>query len=177
MASGGARARSGPAPSPTALRRERKDDAEWVTLPAEGYRGVVPDFPLERLKVYDEYFVDKQKVREFDEDATVRLRAQEVALWAELWEKPQACMWAKLGLKWEVAAYVRAFLESTGPDSNSGLKTAALRMAAEIGLSLPGMYSLRWKFSVDELDAKRATATKRSGPSAKARLEALQGGA
>lgn len=178
MVSGGSRARSGPAPDPSALRRDRKDDADWVTLPVEGFTGDVPPFPLERIAVYDVYYEDKRRVREFDPDATEALSQREVDLWEKLWRKPQATMWAKLGLEFEVAAYVRAFIESTGPDSNAGLKTAALRMAAEIGLSLPGMHSLRWKFGADELAAKRqAQAPARKGPSAKERLAALQNGA
>lgn len=150
MTSGGARARSGPAPDPNALRRDRADDASWVTLPAAGYAGVVPEFPL-------------------SDALTV-----EVELWARLWCKPQAAMWAKLGLEFEVAAYVRAFLESTVADASAGLKTAVLRMGAEIGLSLPGMHSLRWKFSEDELSARRVVApAPPSRPSAKDRLAAL----
>lgn len=155
MASGGARARSGPAPDPMALRRDRKDDAAWVTLPAEGFRGDVPEFPLA--------------------DAL----SSEADLWSRLWRKPQAAMWSKLGLEFEVAAYVRAFLESTQAEASAGLKTAVLRMGAEIGLSLPGMHSLRWKFSVDELEAKRAAAAAvpaRSGPSARERMAALTNG-
>lgn len=178
MPSGGARARSGPAPDPTALRRDRKDDAAWITLPAEGFKGDVPEFPLPQISVYDIYWADKQRVKEFDPEATAALRDREIDMWATLWAKPQAFMWAKLGLEFEVAAYVRAFIESTGPDSNSGLKTAALRMAAEIGLSLPGMHSLRWKFSEDELGARRdSRPAVAKGVSAKDRLAAIANGA
>lgn len=158
MTSGGPRMRSGPAPDPSALRRDRKDDAEWVTLPREGFMGEVPTFPLERISVYDIYFEDKKRVKVLDQDATDSLRERELELWETLWRKPQAVMWDRLGLTYEVAAYVRAFLESTSEDSNSGLKTAVLRMAAEIGLSLPGMHQWRWKFSEDELSARRAAA-------------------
>ena len=175
MASGGARSRSGPAPDPSALRRDRKDDAGWVVLPTEGYKGVVPDFPLSKIPVYDIYWEDKKRVKVFDPDATEALHEQEIALWAALWAKPQAVMWKKLALEYEVAAYVRAYIESTSAESNSGLKTAALRMAAEIGLSLPGMHSFRWKFAEDELGAKRAaSAPARSGLSAKDRLAGLK---
>ena len=131
MARGGARRNSGPAPDPNALRRDRKDDAGWVTLPSGGYEGVVPEFPLGDVS------------------------GVELDLWLRLWRKPQAAMWAKLGLEFEVAAYVRAFVESVLPEASAGLKTAVLRMAAEIGLSLPGMHSLRWKFSEDEVAARR----------------------
>jgi len=151
MPSGGARARSGPAPDPNALRRDRKDDADWVVLPVEGYQGDVPRFPLGAAL------------------------GAETDLWVILWRKPQAFMWKKLGLEFEVAAYVRAFLESTETEASAGLKTAVLRMAAEIGLSLPGMHSLRWQFAEDELGERRQ-APVRSGSSAKDRLKAIQGG-
>lgn len=177
VTSGGARPRSGPAPDPNALRRDRKDDAAWTVLPIEGYSGEVPAFPLETVPCYDIYYEDKRRVKEFDPEATAARRDREIALWEALWEKPQAFMWAKLGLKYEVASYVRAFIESTGPDSNSGLKTAALRMAAEIGLSLPGMHAMRWKFSEDELSVKRATGAVpvRTGPTAAERWAAAVG--
>jgi hypothetical protein len=130
MPSGG-HGNSGPAPDPNALRRDRKDDAAWQVLPVEGFSGVVPDLPLGEVS------------------------EAELALWSELWCKPQAFMWDRLGLKYEVAAYVRAFLESVESGASAGLKTAVLRMGAEIGLSLPGMHSLRWKFGEDELAKKR----------------------
>ena len=176
MTSGGPRRNAGRAPDPNALRRDRKDDAAWVTLPAGGYDGEIPEFPLARISVYEIYFEDKKRIKVFDPDATESLRDREVDLWGKLWQKPQAHMWAKLGLEYEVAAYVRAFIESTGPDSNAGLKTAALRMAAEIGLSLPGMHSLRWKFSEDEVAERREEAQQPSARSARDRLRAINGG-
>jgi len=117
-----------------------------------------------------------ERVREFDADATQARWESEVDLWESLWRKPQAVMWSKLGLEFEVAAYVRCFIESTGPDSNAGLKTAALRMAAEIGLSLPGMHSLRWKFAEDEVAAKRESTPAPTGKSARDRLRVISGG-
>lgn len=150
----GGHANSGRKPDPNAFRRDRSDDASWVTLPREGYRGSVPDFPLP--------------------DAL----ASEVELWAKLWAKPQGFMWAQLGLELEVAAYVRAFLESVQERASAGLKTAVLRMAAEIGLSVPGMNQFRWKFSEDELSAKRQEfdEQEQAGPSVRERLEALRNG-
>lgn len=152
MGSGGRRSRSGPSPDPNALRRDRKDDAAWVVLPAEGYQGEVPEFPLA--------------------DAL----SAELGLWSELWRKPQAAMWAKLGMKYEVAAYVRAFLESVEAEASAGLKTAVLRMSAELGLSLPGMHSMRWKFSEDEVAERRAEKLPERSGSARDRLRLINGG-
>ena len=151
MTSGGARSRSGPAPDPNALRRDRADDKGWVVLPAEGFAGVVPVFPLSGAMV------------------------SEVELWDELWAKPQAFMWSKLGLKFQLAAYVRAFLESVEVEASAGLKTAVLRMEGELGLSIPGMSSLRWKLSEDEMSERRSAPSLSSASSVKSRLAAAKG--
>lgn len=177
MPSGGARARSGPAPDPAALRRDRKDDASWVTLPTEPV-AVVPDFPLPKVPVYDVYYEDKQRVKALDADATEALWGSEVDLWASLWQKPQAHMWSSLGLTFEVAAYVRAFIRSVSADGNASDRTAALRMSAEIGLSLPGMHQQRWKFAEDEVAKRRdSKPAVRSSSSARDRLAAIANGA
>lgn len=118
MASGGARARSGPAPDPNSYRSLNRD---WVDLPAGGFTGAVPIFPL-------------------SDALTV-----EVELWDELWGKPQAAAWSALGLKFQVAAYVRAFLESTEAKASAGLKTAVLRMENELGISIAGMKQNLWR--------------------------------
>ena len=81
-------------------------------------------------------------------------------------------MWAQLQLEFEVAAYVRAFLESVEPEASAGLKTAVLRMSAELGLSTVGMGQLRWKFSVDEVAEQRGNPMP-AVRSARDRLKAL----
>lgn len=130
MPSGG-HGRSGPPADPNALRRDRKDDREWVSLPSEGFEGEVPAFPLAGASVV------------------------ETDLWGRLWRKPQGFMWSRLGLEFQVAAYVRTFLESVEPKASAGLKTAALRMEAELGLSTVGMGQLRWRIAADELAERR----------------------
>ena len=152
MTSGGSRARSGPPADPNALRRDRAGDREWATLPAEGFRGDIPEFPLP--------------------DAL----AAEVALWERLWRKPQGVMWSRLGLEYQVAAYVRAFLESVQEKASAGLKTAVLRMEAELGLSTVGMGQLRWKIAADEVAERRGEANAPAArQSARDRLKALNG--
>lgn len=84
-------------------------------------------------------------------------------------------MWARLGMARQLAAYVRAFVESTEREASAGLKTAVLRMEGELGLSLPGMHSLRWKFAEDELAAHREVAVEAvsRAPSVRKRLAAV----
>jgi hypothetical protein len=127
--SGGARARSGPPADPNSGRSEKRTDG-WTDLPAKsGLRA--PKWPL------------------------ALLTAQEKALWTKLWAKPQAVMWKRQGLEWQVANYVRTFLESSDLGASGSLKTVVLRMEDTLGLSLAGLAALRWRITQDEVAAKR----------------------
>ena len=126
----------GPAPDPDALRRDRKDDAAgWTSLPSEGFAGAIPVWPI---------------------SAGSELAGSEAVLWDKVWRKPQAAQWSRLGLEYQVAAYVRAFIESTeGESTSAGLTTAVLRMEDGLGISFKGMMTLRWKIVADEVSARR----------------------
>lgn len=152
MGKGGARSRSGPAPDPAALRRER-DAGEWTLLPAEGRAGDPPDFPLL--------------------GETIR----EVQLWIGLWSKPQAIMWEKLGQHLEVALYVRRLAEAEMAGSAVNLSTLVRQMADSLGLTTPGMRANRWKVTSDEVEDKRAERSARaSRPSSRTRLKVVADG-
>lgn len=118
MASGGRRARSGPAPDPLS-RTSLVNGREFTVLPLE-HDVVAPEFPLDDASGF------------------------ESRVWAGLWLKPQAVMWDRLGLSMQVAAYVRALAESVLPEASAGLKTAVLRMEAELGISTSGMLQNGW---------------------------------
>lgn len=125
---------SGPAPDPDALRRDRKSDAAtWTALPV-AYTGEVPEWPL---------------------SSGGKLEDDEMALWASVWRKPQAAMWARLGLAHQVAAYVRAFVEATNGKGGPSLTTAVLRMEDGLGISVKGMNTLRWRITADEVRERR----------------------
>ncbi|MGW0626437.1 hypothetical protein [Streptomyces sp. NPDC002758] len=130
MAKGGARARSGPAPDPNALRRER-DAGEWTILPAEGRSGAAPEWPL-----------TEQSLREAE-------------LWEQLWRKPQALMWERYGQELEVALYVRRLTEAELMDSRVNLSTLVRQMADSLGLTTPGMRANRWRIAADEVAERR----------------------
>lgn len=148
MVSGGARARSGPAPDPNALRRDRANDKDWLTLPVRDELAPVPVWPFS-----DE--VDGES-----------------GLWAYLWSKPQAGMWEILGLERQVALYVRTAIRAEEPDVAVTIIPQVLRMEAELGLSTVGMNALRWKFASDEVAAHREDA-KPARKSSRDRLKAL----
>jgi hypothetical protein len=154
MPKGGARTRSGPAPDPTALRRER-DAGEWTILPAEGREGATPDWPFE-----------EQSVRE-------------AVLWERLWEKPQGLMWERYGQEIEVALYARRLAEAEKPESAVVLSTLVRQMADSLGLTTPGMRGNRWR--IDRVSEEDETVAGPSAPvveaaSARARLRAVPGG-
>src|SRR4051812_7188976 len=89
MGSGGARARSGPAKDPGALRRDRPDDqASWTTLDPAGRKGKAPAWPLSQAS------------------------ARERAVWTAEWKRPQAIQWEKQQLQVPVAMYVRSLVEA-----------------------------------------------------------------
>ena len=148
MAKGGARTRSGPAPDPNALRRDRKSDGEWLLLPAEGRKGDPPPWPL-----------PDQSDREVD-------------VWANLWRKPQAVAWERFGLVDEVALYCRTRCEAEVSGASTPLRTLARQHADALGLTMPGMGSLRWRIATDETAAKRATKAP-ARPSSRSRLKVV----
>lgn len=152
MASGGARARSGPAPDPNALRRER-DAGEWTILPQEGREGVSPEWPL-----------TDQSIREAE-------------LWGSLWRKPQAIMWERYGQEFEVALYVRRFSEAESMDSRVNLSTLVRQMADSLGLTTPGMRANRWRIAADEVAERREGSTERQAVrrSARDRFKVVSG--
>jgi hypothetical protein len=155
MPKGGARTRSGPAPDPAALRRER-DAGEWTVLPAEGREGAIPDWPMA-----------EQSVREGE-------------LWGRLWRMPQALMWERYGQHHEVALYARRMCEAELPESSVALSTLVRQLADSLGLTTPGMRANRWRVDrAEDVASAVGVAASASGAapaSARARLKALPGG-
>lgn len=147
MPSGGARATSGPAPDPNALRRER-DGASWVTLPADGRVGDAPEWPLEEFS------------------------AREGVLWAREWRRPQAVMWERNGQELEVALYVRAVADAERVDASVSARTLVRQLQEALGLSLPGLARNRWRIGEPEVER---VAPARSGRSVRDRFRVVTG--
>lgn len=121
MPKGGARARSGPAPTSTDRSHKGSADVQgWVTLPADGRDGPAPDFPL-----------TAPTPRELD-------------LWSRLWGTPQATMWEQLHQGFEVASYVRLLAVAEAPDAPVVAWTQVKQFAESLGLSVSGMARNRW---------------------------------
>jgi hypothetical protein len=150
---GGARIGAGRTPDPNALRRDRKDDAGWTVLPAEGRKGKKPpSFPL------------------------IDPTAREMQLWRELWKKPQAIVWEKNGQEMQVAMYTRTFAEAEIIGAHTNLRTLLRQQANELLLTLPALLSARVRIAEDEVAAKRTQAkVEPAKNSARDRLKAVNG--
>lgn len=170
MARGGARNRSGPKADPNSGRSDRRGYS-LTALPAEGYDGPVPDFPLPKRIVWNEYFVDKQKVRELDEGATETTWQRELELWAWLWTTPQACAWSMPSESWRlhtIGMYVRTFVVCEGSEATAADKGSLHRFADQIGMTTAGLAEMGWRVTVDQL-ADRAA--KKSTPAEEPKQE------
>lgn len=151
---GGARARSGPAPDPDALRRDRPQDVgEWVELPKSGRLGDAPAWPLSEAS------------------------SRELDLWNREWVRPQALMWEQNGQELEVALFVRALVEAERPGAPTASRTLVKQLLESLGLSVPGLRSFRWKIvdqSSVEHDGSRAG--RKATGSARDRLKVVTDG-
>lgn len=150
MASGGARARSGPAPDPDALRRERDGDS-WVTLPREGRQDPAPEWPL------------------------TPPTDRETELWAAEWTRPQAIMWERNGQEIEVALYVRTLTKAEAKDAATNVRTLLRQQQEALGLSIPGLHRNKWRIEGGETASRQEVAPS-TGPSARDRFKVVDGG-
>jgi hypothetical protein len=121
---------NGPAPNPNARRRNARPDT--TVLPAAGYEGPVPDWPL-----------------------SVANRAEKSA-WEGLWRQPQAAAWAQMSAERAVARYCRALVQAEKRDATAFLLSEVRQLEDRLGLTPMSMLRLRWSISTDELaDARQ----------------------
>ena len=151
MASGGARNRSGPSVDPSSGRSDRRG-LSFVNLPAEGFKGECPAFPLP------------------DESA------RELDVWTEAWTSPQAAQWSKESATRhrQVALWVRWSVKMEAPDAAASVGAVVHRLADTIGLTPAGLRENGWQIVADEL-AKARAAKPKAAPQ-KRRLRAVPGG-
>jgi hypothetical protein len=174
----GTNTNSGPPPDPNSLKTARRG-LTFTALPAGGYDGETPAFPLPRVPVYDIWFEDKKRVKEFDEEATEHRYARELELWAWAWRTPQAAMWAvEPWRQHPVALWVRTAAICESGDATAADKNSLHRFADQIVLTPAGLAFNGWKVAADQLAEKRAEkAPAPSEPSARDRMKALRGAA
>lgn len=132
MTSGGSRNRGGPRPIEGSGRSDRRG-FKLTALPAEGFAGTVPEFPLP--------------------DPSER----EIVVWEWAWRTPQACAWAMPSEAWRtrtVASWVRLSVRCEDHDAPAALLAQVHRFADQIGLTTAGLAEMGWKVAVDEVAEK-----------------------
>lgn len=146
MPRGGARNRSGPPADPNSGRSDRRGYA-LSDLPARGYDGPVPDFPLPNPS------------------------ERELVVWEQAWRTPQACAWSVPSEAWRatfVADWVRVKVRTEAVDAPAGLFAARMRLEDRIGFSTAGLAEMGWKIKADEVAQRAADrATETAAPARK----------
>ena len=153
MTRGGARNRSGPQADPNSERSERRGYS-LTALPAEGFDGPVPPWPLPRREVIEK-MPDGPQV---DAGATAQVAAREAELWEWAWSTPQACAWSMPSESWRlhtIALWVRTFVLCESSHATAADKGSLHRFADQIGRTPAGLAENGWKIKVDDL-AERA---------------------
>lgn len=141
MASGGARNRSGPQPDPSSARSDRRG-VVFGALPAGGYVGAIPEFPLPEAS------------------------PREVEVWESSWRTPQADAWSREAWRHRtVALWVRYTVRMEAVDASASLGNVVLRLADQIGMTPAGLKENGWSISdnaaaVVERREKKPTAAK-----------------
>jgi hypothetical protein len=128
MVSGGARNRSGPKPQEGSGRSDRRG-YRLSALPAEGFPGDAPDFPLPSPS------------------------DRELEVWAEAWRTPQACAWSLPSEAWRipsVAMWVRVKVRCEDPRVGAVMLGQLHRFADQIGLTTAGLAEMGWKIAEAE---------------------------
>ena len=153
MAAGGPRNRSGPVADPLSGRSDSRG-YKLTALPAEGYSGPAPEFPL-----------PDPSERELD-------------VWRETWRLPQACAWSVPSERWRirtVGMWVRLSVRCESVDVSPPMYGQLHRFADQVGLTTAGLAEMGWAVAVDEV-AKRSVERKAVPVRVERRLRAAAGG-
>lgn len=133
MPSGG-HARSGPVPREGSARSDARG-IKLALLPAEGFSGEVPEWPLEP-----------------------RATRVERAYWERAWRTPQAVLWARQEWAWlvpDVARWVRLTVRCDEPDAPASLLARLPSVEDKIGMTTAGLARMGAKVAADQVADKR----------------------
>ncbi len=163
MTSGGRRNRNHQ-PDPESERSIARG-YKLTALPAEGFTGEAPSFPLPVRSVFTKEWNEAGKqVQVYDAAETKRVAERELELWVWLWQTPQACAWSMPSEAWRlhtVALYTRTFVICESGEATAADKNSLHRFADQIGMTTAGLAEMGWKVAVDET-AERRTESKQA---------------
>ncbi len=103
-----------------------------LKLPAEGFQGPVPDWPL----------------------VTPPTESEEAA-WGVLWRTPQASAWVRLGWTRTVGRYCRLMVAGEEHGASAALLAQVTALEDRLGLTPKAMRLLLWEIVDDELAEAR----------------------
>lgn len=152
MASGGARANSGPARDPNSLRSAKLTEKGGVRLIPRVYAEPAPEWPL------------------------VNPSPRETELWTMHWTKPQAIIWAAQGSEFELAIHIRTLSEAELPGVQANRRTLLLQQMNSLMLTEATLSKAGYKIadSAEAVGGVVVPASKRSSrPSSRGRLTAV----
>jgi len=135
MAHGGARNRSGPQADEGSARSDARG-FKLTALPAAGFRGRIPKFPLP--------------------DPSER----ELEVWKAAWRTPQACAWNLASERWRIPTigmWVRVKVRCEDFEAPAAMLSSMIRLSDQIGMTTAGLAEMGWKVAVDELAEARAS--------------------
>lgn len=152
MARGGARNRSGPQPDEESLKSAAKG-VVFTALPAEGFDGETPAFPLPNMTVREE------------------------EVWEQAWRTPQAAAWSRQPWRWRtVAMWVRWSVRMEDPEASAALGNVVVRFADQIGMTPAGLKENGWKIATDEVAERRQQQTAPARASSRDRFKVAADG-
>jgi len=158
MARGGARNRSGPQADPLSGRSDRRG-LSFTALPAHGFDGEPPAWPLPPRIVWETVMEGGEKFREANQRETAEVAEREAELWSWAWRTPQAWAWAQPSESWRlhtIAMWVRTAAVCEGDEATAADKGSLHRFADQIGMTPAGLKENGWAVAVDEVGARAA---------------------
>lgn len=156
--------------------RSERRGFKLTALPAEGYSGQVPRFPLPRRIISYATTVDGVKTTVVNDAASDRVALREAELWEWAWRTPQACAWAQPSESWRlmsIAMWVRTYVICEGSEATAADKQSLHRFGDDIGMTPAGLRANGWAIAADEVAVKRADKTETPRGAPKRRLRSV----
>lgn len=119
-----------PLPKPEGQRRRKNLAPGTIVLPAAGRQGSAPDWPLAK-----------------------KATKAELALWDELWHKPQAVEWERVGVVRVVARYAQKCILSERPAAGAALMSEVRQLEDRLLLSAVALARARYVIADVEADS------------------------
>ena len=122
MSRGGARVRSGPPVDPNSARSDARG-LKFSALPADGYSGEVPEFPI-----------------------PVSKGSRVLKLWEVVWRSPQGAAWINEPYRWHAIAEYCLLMREVEKDSTRAALIGQLhRYRDQLGLTPAGLKENGWQ--------------------------------